>query len=50
MYPTVGALIALLSYAKISFTEWIRYIYKYMLMIFVICAAVIAVAVQLNFS
>lgn len=50
MYPTVGALIAVLSYSKVTFTEWIKYIWKYMLITFVGCIIVLLIAVQINYS
>lgn len=50
MYPTVGALIALLSYSKITFMEWMKYIYKYMILIFIVAIILLLFAVQMNFS
>lgn len=50
IYPTVGALIAVLSYAKISFSEWFKYIYKYFIIIFIISTLLLMVAVKINFS
>ena len=50
MYPTVGVLIALLSYSKISFMEWFKYIYKYMIIIYGIATILLLIAVKINFS
>ena len=50
MYPTVGALIAILSYAKISFIDWIKFIWKYLLMIYIAASILLVVSVMINFS
>lgn len=50
MYPTVGALIAVLSYSKITFLEWFKYIWKYAVGIMLVAGILIVVAVAINFS
>ncbi|MBS9776233.1 MAG: YfcC family protein [Fusobacterium sp.] len=50
MYPTVGALIAVLAYSKITFGEWMRYIYKFMVLVMLISIIALVVAVKINFS
>lgn len=47
-YPTVGALIAFLTYSKVPFVKWIRFIMPYMIMIWVAASAVLAGAVMIN--
>lgn len=50
IYPTVGALIAVLSYSKITFLEWFKYIWKYAVGIMLVASILIVVAVAINFS
>lgn len=47
-YPTVGALIAFLAYTKVPFTKWLRFIIKYMLIISLASAFLLAGAVMIN--
>lgn len=47
-YPTVGALIAFLAYTKVPFTKWLRFIIKYMLLIWLAAAILLAGAVMIN--
>ncbi len=50
IYPTVGAVIAILSYSKVSFAEWLKYIWKYFAIIAVVCISILLIAVKINFS
>ncbi|KUO70625.1 MAG: hypothetical protein APF77_17280 [Clostridia bacterium BRH_c25] len=49
-YPTVGALVAFLMYAKISFDKWLRYILPFMLMIWGAAILLLIGAVMMNFG
>jgi len=49
-YPTVGALIAFLSYTKIPFTKWFKFIIRYLLMIWAASAILLTIAVLTNFA
>jgi uncharacterized ion transporter superfamily protein YfcC len=49
-YPTVGALIAFLAYTKIPFSKWLKFIIKYMLIVWAVSILLLAGAVLINFS
>lgn len=49
-YPTVGALIAFLTYTKVPFTKWLRFIMKYMLLTWLASSILLAGAVMINLS
>lgn len=49
IYPTVGALIAFLAFAKVPFNKWIKFIMPYMLLIWSTAIVLTIVAVLIGF-
>ena len=49
IYPTVGALIAFIAFAKVSFNQWIRFIMPYMCLISATSVVLIIIAVFIGF-
>lgn len=47
--PTNGALMGVLAVAGISFDRWVRFIWKPLLMIFLLAAVALVVAVQIGY-
>lgn len=47
-YPTVGALIAFLAYTKVPFTKWLRFMSKYLIIMFLASAVILAISVMIN--
>lgn len=50
IFPTDGALLAFLAYTRIPFPKWLKFILKFMLMIFAAAAILLSIAVLINYS
>jgi uncharacterized ion transporter superfamily protein YfcC len=48
--PTNGALMAILAVAGISFDRWVRFIWKPLLMIFLLAAVAVVIAVETGYA
>lgn len=49
IYPTYGGLIAFLLYAKIPYNKWVKFIFPFIVYIYIICMVLMTVAVLVNY-
>ena len=50
MMPTVGACLAMCGLARVPFEKWVRFVWKLVLIVFVISLAAILLAVQIGYG
>lgn len=49
-FPTVGALVAFLMYAKVPFNKWLKFIMPFMLISWIVSIIVLIIAVSINYG
>ncbi len=49
-YPTVGGLVAFLIYSKISFNKWFKFIFPFMIIVWLLAVLLLIGAVLINFG
>lgn len=49
-YPTVGGLVAFLIYSKISFNKWFKFIFPFMIVVWLLAIVLLTGAVLINFG